>query len=297
MTTHWNPFRRYAINTAGTGIALAALAACTSAPNPIPSPNPSTKIVLPAAHVHGMTVTPKTRRVLLATHDGLFDVTKEPATRFPATRLGPGNDFTGFTADRTDGVLLASGHPGNGSSLPDPVGLIRSEDGGQTWQAVSRQGKSDFHALTVTKSGIVAFDGSLRTSPDGRTWTTIGLTFLPAALAGHPDTDIVLATASDGVRRSTDGGKTWALNRTAPELSVAAFASAADIAGIGPYGSVHLSRDGGATWTRTGRIHGRVQAMAVVKGTNGSMWIWAAKAKGILFSADDGVSFRPAHSR
>lgn len=45
--------------------------------------------------------------------------------------------------------FYASGHPGQGIDLPNPVGLIESRDGGMTWAPLSRQGDSDFYALTA----------------------------------------------------------------------------------------------------------------------------------------------------
>ena len=119
---------------------------------------------LPSPHVHGISVNRETDQVLLATHESLFDVTKSPATK-----IGGTNDLMGFTAAADQGVFYASGHPGPGSERPNPMGLIRSVDGGKTWEQLSRQGESDFHALATTKSGIVAYDGTLQTSPDGKT--------------------------------------------------------------------------------------------------------------------------------
>ena len=160
----------------------------------------------------------------------------------------------GFTAAADQGVFYASGHPGPGSDLPNPMGLIRSVDGGKTWEQLSRQGESDFHALAAAKSGIVAYDGTLLTSPDGKTWSAATAGFVPAVLAGNPETDTVLATTEDGLQRSTDGGKTWELNTTAPVIQFVAFASGSEVVGIEPDGSVQYSSDAGSTWTQSGHI-------------------------------------------
>ena len=119
---------------------------------------------LPSPHVHGVAVNPGDDRVYLATHHGLF--------RYDDTgpsRVGPVIDLMGFTIAGPD-RFYASGHPGEGTDLPNPVGLLESRDAGLTWSQLSRQGQSDFHALAATSSGVVGSDGTLRASPDGRQW-------------------------------------------------------------------------------------------------------------------------------
>ncbi|CCQ46079.1 BNR/Asp-box repeat family protein [Pseudarthrobacter siccitolerans] len=232
----------------------------------------------------------QTDQVLLATHEGLFDVTKQPKS--PATQIGDTNDLMGFTAAADQGVFYASGHPGFGSDMPNPMGLIRSVDGGKTWEQLSRQGESDFHALATAKSGLIAYDGTLQTSPDGKTWTSASAEFVPAVLAGNPETDTVLATTRDGLQRSIDGGRTWALNTAAPVIQFVAFASGTEVFGVEPDGAVHYSTDAGSTWTQTGSIQGQVQAITAVKKTDGKPTIWAATTEGLVVSTDGGNLFR-----
>ncbi|WP_342451792.1 hypothetical protein [Arthrobacter sp. H16F315] len=173
--------RATAVLAAGAGLILALSACSPSSGAAGPASAGNTGSPMPDAHVHGLSVSSETGQVLLATHDGLFDMTKQPAAKIGAT-----HDLMGFTGGTDHGVLYASGHPGEGSDLANPLGLIRSADAGKTWETLSRQGESDFHALTATKSGIVGFDGALRTSPDGKTWNTVASNFVPAALAGTP---------------------------------------------------------------------------------------------------------------
>ena len=272
--------------------ALLTLSACSSG-SPTGTTPSSAAAALPSSHVHGLSVNRETDQVLLATHEGLFDVTKSPGTK-----IGDTNDLMGFTAAADQGVFYASGHPGPRSDLPNPLGLIRSADGGKTWEQLSRQGESDFHALATAKSGIVAYDGTLQTSPDGKTWTPATAEFVPAVLAGTPETDTVLATTREGLQRSTDGGKTWQLNPTAPVIQFVAFASGTEVIGIEPDGSVHYSPDAGSTWTQTGHVEGQVQAITAVKKTDGKLWIWAATTEGIVVSTDGGTVFHaPAAAR
>lgn len=295
-------------SAAAAAALLLALSACAASPAPTGTPlsgtaqsgtaEPGTAGThgsggsassLPHAHVHGLAVDAKTGRVLLATHEGLFDM----STR-PATKVGPTNDLMGFTAAPGAGVFYASGHPGKDSGMPNPMGLIRSSDGGKTWEQLSRQGESDFHALTVTKSGIVAFDGQLWTSPDGKTWTTAAAGFAPAVLAGNPGTNTVLATLPEGLQRSTDGGRTWKPVPSSPVIQFAAFANDKEAVGVEPNGTVHYSPDSGTTWMKKGTINAKVQAVAAAKGRDGKLQIWAATAYELIVSSDGGATFRSA---
>lgn len=260
------------------------------------APAAATTPAATGGHVHGISVDPMTTKILLATHEGLFDATGKTPVKISDTI-----DLMGFTQTADPAVFYASGHPGPGSTLPNPVGLIRSTDSGKTWAPVSRQGRSDFHALTSTGTGLVAYDGTLLTSTDGTTWTPATASFTPAVLAGSPTTAVVLATTQNGLQRSTDGGKTWQPNPAAPLMQFAAFATRADKAateavGVTPDGTVYLSTDAGAAWVPTGRISGQVNAITAMEGTAGKPWIWASTTAGVQVSTDGGATFRPATS-
>ena len=287
---------RTATMTAAAAALVLTLSACSpsaadQAPGtgPESSAEPGAASGLPSTHVHGLSVNDETGQVLLATHEGLFDMSRDPAVK-----IGPTNDYMGFTAAGDPDVFYASGHPGAGSDLPNPLGLLKSTDGGQTWEQLSRQKESDFHALAATASGIVAFDGTLRTSTDGTTWRTVAADFMPAVLAAHPAGDIVLATTTDGLQRSTDGGTTWTLNAAAPVIQFAAFAGAGEAVGVAPDGTVYHSPDAGVSWAKTGTIDGVVQAIAATQAPEGTPQIWAATATDLLVSTDGGATFRPS---
>jgi photosystem II stability/assembly factor-like uncharacterized protein len=73
---------------------------------------------------------------------------------------------------------LYSGHPGPGSKLPQPVGLLLSVDAGQSWRQVALQGKVDFHQLETLGAQLYGADsqsGDLMYSSDfGKKWGTVG---------------------------------------------------------------------------------------------------------------------------
>src|SRR5439155_1069662 len=61
---------------------------------------------------------------------------------------GPQHDYMGFSA--TSKHLYSSGHPAPGSGLVNPFGLIRSRDGGKTWDKLGLEGETDFHVLATS---------------------------------------------------------------------------------------------------------------------------------------------------
>lgn len=271
-----------------TGLLL-ALAGCSSAGAPTgPTPAASSSTGLPGGHVHGLSANADSGEILLATHEGLFDVSKQPARK-----IGPGFDMMGFAATDDANVFYASGHPAAGDPAPNPVGLLRTSDGGETWKTVSREGESDFHALASTASGVVAFDGTVRTSKDGINWTSVGAPFAPFALVADPTSNTVLATTEAGPYRSTDGGRSWSPLDGAPVIQYAAFAGPRDTFGINPDGVVHFSADAGSTWVRKGRVGAAVEALAATTSPDGKPLLYVATTEGLLTSTDGGATFAP----
>lgn len=270
-------------------VALGVLAAgCTAGPAAAPTPGHAVTRTdrpagLPSAHVHGVAVNPGDGRVYLATHHGLF--------RYGDTgpqRVGPVIDLMGFTVAGPD-HFYASGHPGPGTDLPDPVGLLESVDAGITWTPLSRQGSSDFHALTASAAGIVGFDGRLRASSDGTTWTELSDVDAPSTLAAAPGGATLLSAGRGGVSRSTDGGRTWTTLSAAPRLVVLSWADDDTVVGVTADGAVEVSADRGVTWQPRG-VTAEPQAVAAVTQA-GALRILVVIGSGLLDSVDGGHTF------
>lgn len=271
---------------AGVGVAgVLLLTACSPSTEPTTEAlGGATKRNYPTSHIHGMSVDPATDQVLLATHDGLFNVSTSPITK-----IGPTIDLMGFTTT-ANGDFYASGHPGQGSDLPDPVGLIHSTDNGQTWQPLSRQGESDFHALAATHSAIVGYDGHLRTSEDGTSWDLIPEPVPAFNLAATPRDSIVLATTEKGLQRSTDDGQSWARVPEAPLLMFTAL-SEGQAAGITPEGHIYTSSNAGLTWVQQGTVPERAAAIAAHALDDSTLRIWVATEDSVRVSNDNGKTF------
>ena len=236
-------------------------------------------------HVHGVAADAGDG-MLLATHEGLFRLSAEGGTR-----LGPVIDLMGFAVVGPD-HFIASGHPGPGVDMPQPVGLIESVDGGDSWRALSRGGESDFHALTATEGGMLGYDGSLLRSADGRTWDELELPAPPAGLAASGDGQRVLATTEQGILLSADAGTSWSPVPDAPLLQLVDWtADGRTAVGIDPDGAVWISSDGAATWHEGAELGAAPQAIDVATAADGSTRVVVVTTSAIVESRDGGTTF------
>lgn len=242
---------------------------------------------LPGEHVHGVARNPGDGKVYLATHQGLFRYDKAGPVR-----VGPVVDFMGF-AVAGPGRFYASGHPGDGVDLPAPVGLMETLDAGKTWSVRSRGGESDFHALTSSSKGVLAFDGALASSTDAKTWSPLAIGAEPASLAAAPDGSQILAMTTSGVLVSGDQGATWAPLPGAPQLLVAAWADNATAMGVTNTGTLAVSTDAGATWTTSAGKVDSVQAMAATRASDGTVEVLVVTDSAIERTIDSGATFNP----
>ena len=123
------------------------------------------------SHIHSVRLLED--KILLGTHSGLYQYIDAKTVK----RISPENfDVMGLSILGNN--LYASGHPGPGSKLPEPVGLLLSTNLGKSWKKVSLQGKVDFHLLESTNQEIYGADsqsGNVLYSNDlGANWSSRG---------------------------------------------------------------------------------------------------------------------------
>jgi hypothetical protein len=264
-------------------VAVVALSACSAA---APAQGASSADLV-FAHVHGIGTDPADGTVYVASHDGLFRST--PDGLMPAGAVG--RDLMGFTV-AGPGRFLSGGHPAPDDTLPQPIGLAESTDGGATWTPLSLGGEVDFHALEVAGESVFGYDatnGVLRVSADGgRTWEDRSRIDALDIAVDPADGQRVVATVQGGVARSSDGGRTFA-GPAGPQLAYVSWAPQGTVIGLDLDGRVLTSADGGSTWTPAGTVPGgRPQAVAAT--TDGLL---AATAGGVFRSVDGGATFTP----
>jgi hypothetical protein len=171
--------------------------------------------LLSGSHVHGLALDPgDANRLYAATHHGLFAV--DLLSRRAVDLAGGPTDFMGFSAvPGASGTFLASGHPPEGGNL----GVVRSTDGGATWEPLSPgvDGPVDFHQMTISAAdpdlvwGV--HHGALlqRSRDSGTSWEPVGPA--PAGIidlaASATDPETLYAATERGLMASTDGGASW----------------------------------------------------------------------------------------
>ncbi len=155
----------------------------------------------------------------------------------------PWDDRSPAIAELPDGTLVCSffTYPGHGDFRKEPelayrTAIIRSRDGGKTWEQAPRRLPSPFLGDATDGPPVVLKDGSVLLAVYG------------SPKEGGPE--------QVGVFRSTDGGQTWQLLsvvKSGHEMSETGLAQLPDgrlVMIARPEGDIAWSSDGGRTWTR-----------------------------------------------
>ncbi|HDR6310139.1 TPA: VPS10, VPS10 domain protein [Bacillus cereus] len=177
-------------------------------------------------HIHGIGFAGNMPGVSIATHSGI-KVYQDGKWFETKTAL---HDYMGFQA--TKNGFSASGHPERGANLKNPLGLMKSSDGGNTLEKLAFYGESDFHNLAVgyNTEAIYLYNerpnsklqqGFYFSTNNGQDWKNSqlkGLSSTIHAFSVHPDQASVIALSTkDGVYLSTDYGNTFELFSTSLE--------------------------------------------------------------------------------
>ena len=213
-------------------------------------------------HVHGLGVNPKDGALYIATHSGLF---RAAGGRGELRRVGESEqDVMGFSVVGPD-RFLGSGHPGPLQSGPGNLGLIRSDDGGRSWDSVSLLGESDFHVLRSREAMVYGFDASnsrfLVSADGGRSWDERDS---PAMLdlAVDPSNALrVVASTEDGLVASDDRGRSWRRVQEGP-LALLTWPEADALFRVDGAGRVARSTDAGESWEPAGSLDAQPAAFA-----------------------------------
>jgi hypothetical protein len=248
---------------------VVALTACGGRSDDEPAATGPPQVFDPGpVHVHGLGVNPRDGALFIATHTGLFRAA--PGERRARRVAGRSQDTMGFTVLGPD-RFLGSGHPDLRENLPPFLGLIRSEDAGNTWEPVSLLGEADFHVLEARGTVVYGYGADYRTqrplflvsSDGGRRWQALRPPAALVSLAINPrDAATLVAAGPRALFASRDGGRNWSarsgttgmLAWPTPDLLYRARAD----------GTIDVSSNTGRTWSGAGKVGGRPAAFEAV---------------------------------
>jgi hypothetical protein len=174
--------------------------------------------VIEFPHMHGLGFSSDGRQLLVPAHIGLriYEDGRWLAPDLPA------HDYMGYTP--VDDGFYSSGHPDLRTNHVNPLGVVKSTDGGQTLTTLGFEGETDFHLMAAgyTNHALYVFNPSPNSTlsaglhyslDDGQTWEQSqaqGLSGEPIQIAVHPtDANIVAVAAQGGLLLSEDYGQTF----------------------------------------------------------------------------------------
>jgi hypothetical protein len=217
--------------------------------------------------VNDLDVDPKTSDFLLTTNRGFWRISpdgkkvEQMKSKVSADGQGaPIGTFLSFTVAGPD-LLYGSGHPDTQQPLPQYLGFLRSEDGGQNWISVARLGEADLHKLIVRDKRIYAFDAVLGamliTEDGGRTWTE---RFTPRGLVidfvvDPEDPKYLVAATEDQLYKTEDEGQGWRPLDPGEGFRLA-WPAPGKLYRAEKDGTIRLSADKGASWEEVGKVEG-----------------------------------------
>jgi len=215
----------------------------------------------------------------------------------PQTILdSPWDDRSPAMVELPDGTLLCSlfTYPGEGDLSKQPelacrTAILRSRDGGRTWEQTLRRLPSPFVFDATDGPPVLLKDGSVllavygspkqkvpeqvgvfRSADGGQTWQLLSVVkseheMSESGLAQLPDGRLVMITRPEGdITWSSDGGRTWtkpvAFGMRMFEPGLVVLRDGTLLCLHGSYGAggfrAIFSPDGGRTWVAPARNHG-----------------------------------------
>lgn len=239
-------------------------------------------------HVHGLGIDPADDALFIASHTGLFRLPQR--SQEPERIADRYQDTMAFTIVGPR-KFLGSGHPDGREDLPPFLGLIESQDAGETWEEVSLMGEVDFHLLAAAGKYVYGFGSEwegeealfLASGDGGQSWDERPVPAPLIGLALSPeDPRALIASSPSGLLFSGDGGASWRAMPGSPGLLT--WPAADQLYLVDAKGIVSLSSDEGTSW----EIVGLLRDVAAFGSGEGRLL--AATHDGEILESSDGGS-------
>ncbi|HEY5685284.1 MAG TPA: hypothetical protein VIY70_07930 [Acidimicrobiia bacterium] len=249
-------------------------------------------------HIHDL-VLEADGDLLVASHTGLYRIERTDH----AVLVGDEQHDLMAMAAQAD-ALIASGHPNllmeryQVEGRPPFLGLVRSNDSGESWEIVDLLGDADFHALAPTPTGLFAAETTGRIwflDETSGQWSQLGEVEARDLAVNPADPTQQLAPDYDaGVWASNDGAVTWTRLDTAPPLIEIEWESAQGIVGITVDGGVWVSDELEDAWTETAAFDSADEVETFYIDPNGNWWV-TVHGGAIFHSTDAGATWDEAY--
>ncbi len=243
-------------------------------------------------HVHGLSYSADGAQLMIPSHNGLAVFANGRWSK----AAGPAHDYMGYSA--TSDALYSSGHPAPGSGLTNPFGLIKSRDGGKTWQPITTDLPSlDIHGFARDPGdparmwAALATGGLWASSDFGAHWTQVRQDNVLSPLAVRMGaTTRLLGVDATGLVSSDDGGRSWSGLATPPTYPMTGLAATPDgqVVYAGSPEGLYRSADGGESWSATAY---KGSAFAIATSADGAIVAVVSKETDFFRSPDGGATW------
>jgi len=173
--------------------------------------------------------------------------------------------------------------------MPNPIGLVKSIDGGSTWKAISLVGEVDFHFLEGAGSDLYGADsqsGNLMYSADsGNTWKSLGANTFTDIAVSPEISGVAIAIKSSELTLTKNAFKSTTKMKNNLKITQLEWRNSGLYATSGK--TLFKSTNSGKTWTKLNTFKG---ALGILSASDQLMLVIVGPD--IYTSTNSGESFK-----